>query len=295
MPKRPIAEFAEAAKSKSVVSKFNSRKADSSMKFSTELQFALSIISDSKILPSCNPNSLPVALLSAADCGLTLNPALRQAYLIPRDGKVRFSPSYLGLKHLAQSTGSIRMIQAELVHEGDTFRHYMADDMMMKIEHEKLNKAKAPVTHAWCVTLMTDGSRHVEVMTKEELDQCREAAISAQNGTIPFSWKLYEGEMQKKCVTRREMKHLMTISERLASAVHAMDLAEPMAFEDSAPTTMSAKQIGKIKAAAKSLDIDWDRVERSLCNSYSVEKLTQIEAKHLDKIIAGLEKAGGQQ
>ena len=64
-----------------------------------------------------NPVSVQNALRNASAIGISLNPANKHAYLVPRSGSICLDISYMGLMHLAQSTGSIEWGQAKLVYE----------------------------------------------------------------------------------------------------------------------------------------------------------------------------------
>ena len=54
-----------------------------------------------------NPVSVQNAILNLSSIGISLNPALKHAYLVPRDGAICLDVSYMGLMHLAQEIGSI--------------------------------------------------------------------------------------------------------------------------------------------------------------------------------------------
>ena len=64
-----------------------------------------------------NPVSVQNAVRNIAAIGLTLNPALKYAYLVPRDGQICLDVSYMGLMHLAQDTGSVVWAQCKIVHQ----------------------------------------------------------------------------------------------------------------------------------------------------------------------------------
>ena len=63
-----------------------------------------------------NPVSVQNALRNASAIGISLNPANKHAYLVPRKGSICLDISYMGLLHLAMSTGSIEFGQAKLVY-----------------------------------------------------------------------------------------------------------------------------------------------------------------------------------
>ena len=103
---------------------FMSALSDKSINFSAEAGFALQVLHDSPYLAKtalANQASLVAAVTNIAAIGISLNPASKQAYLVPRKGKVCLDISYIGMMHLAQSTGAILWGQAVIVRESDTF------------------------------------------------------------------------------------------------------------------------------------------------------------------------------
>lgn len=89
------------------------------------IQSALLCISDNPKLLECTPQSLVKSALRSATLGLSLDPALRQAFMIPRYNKqakgqvAYFQPHYNGLYNLAQRTGKYRAINVSPIHEGE--------------------------------------------------------------------------------------------------------------------------------------------------------------------------------
>ena len=70
-----------------------------------------------------NPVSVQNAILNLSSIGISLNPALKHAYLVPRDGGICLDISYMGLMHLAQLSGSIEWGQAKIVYANDTYEN----------------------------------------------------------------------------------------------------------------------------------------------------------------------------
>ena len=94
------------------------------MQFAAEKGFAMQILTKSDYMMKValgNKASLAQAITNVAAIGLTLNPAEKLAYLIPRKGIICLDPSYMGLIRLATDAGSIRWCQAKIVRENDTF------------------------------------------------------------------------------------------------------------------------------------------------------------------------------
>lgn len=89
------------------------------------IQSALLCITDNPKLLECTPQSLVKSVLRSATLGLSLDPALRQAFIIPRWNKqlnsqvAYFQPHYNGLYNLASRTGKYRAINVSPIYEGE--------------------------------------------------------------------------------------------------------------------------------------------------------------------------------
>src|SRR5574343_1543303 len=105
-------------------SAFTASLADTSIKFEQEAGFAVQALQSNDYLARIayeNRPSLVNAVTNIATIGISLNPAKKQAYLVPRDGRVCLDISYMGLMDLAIDSGSIKWAQAELVYSTDVF------------------------------------------------------------------------------------------------------------------------------------------------------------------------------
>jgi recombination protein RecT len=90
-------------------------RSDKSIEFDREAGFALQILQGSDYLRSIalsNRESLYAAITNVAAIGVSLNPAEKLAYLVPRKKAVCLDISYMGLLDIAQSAGAIRWGQA---------------------------------------------------------------------------------------------------------------------------------------------------------------------------------------
>ena len=86
---------------------FSGALTDQSVTWAKESQFAMQIFQKNDFLTKTaigNPVSAQNAIINVAAIGITLNPASKLAYLVPRDGMVCLDISYMGLLHLAQVT-----------------------------------------------------------------------------------------------------------------------------------------------------------------------------------------------
>jgi len=299
-----ITEFVDRMSDRSLIASFNARRADPEMHWKAERQYALQIIQSNDMLQQCSPNSVAAAMATVASLGLSLAPERRHAYLIPRRMKqgqppqCLATPSYMGLQYLARQSGEIANIYAELVCEHDPVFQNGVDEHGPYVKHEVARKDRGEVTHAYCITFYANGTRHIEVMSRADLDQVERAAAAAQNGSTPPSWKFYPNEMRKKVVIRRASKHWPISSSRLSRAIEAMDKAEPVELTPSkSGLLLSDKQLESIKALAKSLGMDPEVTVSNFEAAYGVDSLNDLlssEAKNIKRAIRARAKGAKQ-
>lgn len=195
---------------------------DRSISFEREASFAIQALmanSYTMQVGQQNPQSVINAVANIAAVGLSLNPAKRQAYLVPRSGKICLDIGYIGLLDLALESGSILWGQAELVHEADRFTLNGVDKPPT---HERDPfKERGGVIGAYVVVKTRDGDYLTTCMSSAELLSIRdrsEAWKKAQSGP----WKTDPGEMMKKTVIKRAYK-LWPKTERLDNAIHHLN------------------------------------------------------------------------
>jgi recombination protein RecT len=192
---------------------------DRSISFERESGFAIQILQNNdfamKVAMGAKP-SLLAAITNIAAIGISLNPARKQAYLVPRGGKICLDISYVGLLDIAIASGSILWGQAELVRENDAFRKVGMDKQPVH-EFEPFGKNRGDIVGVYVVVKLHNGDYLTTTMDIDEVYSIRDRSESwKRNGGGP--WKTDEGEMIKKTVIRRAYK-LWPKTERLDSAM----------------------------------------------------------------------------
>lgn len=181
--------------------------------FDKESSFAMQHFSRNPYLDKSTIQSKIQAVLNVAQTGLTLNPVLKLAYLIPRyEGgaiKCYLEPSYQGLVKLITDTGSARNVVAYAVCKGDIFEVSMGTDL--SIEHKPKFESKE-ITHVYSIASLHDGSKQIEVMTAEQVDEIRANSESYKSFKAGKSksciWDDHYSEMARKTVVKRLVKYL---------------------------------------------------------------------------------------
>lgn len=112
----------EAALTKQLARQWSRHRAEDSLQWAAEKQYALNILRKNDYHRTCTPESFAAAMLDVAFTGLSLSPTLGLAYLIPYKGELTFKPSYKGFEQLVYKAGTVKSIQAVLVRHGDSFQ-----------------------------------------------------------------------------------------------------------------------------------------------------------------------------
>ena len=195
--------------------------------FNREAAFALQAINSNPQLGKCEPQSILQAVYNISLTGLSLNPVMKMAYLIPRwskEGvKCSLDPSYQGLVKLLTDSGSVKSLYAHLVHHGDGFEVTLGTDT--SISHVPKYESK-DIEKVYAVAILHDGSKQIEVMTAEEINAIRDMSESYKafraDKIKSCIWIDHYGEMARKTVIKRIAKYLPKTEqyEKFAEAVN---------------------------------------------------------------------------
>ena len=202
---------------------FEAVAVDKSISFEREARFAIQALTANEFtlgVATRNPQSVINAVSNIAAIGLSLNPAKRQAYLVPRDGRICLDIGYIGLLDLAIESGSIRWGQAELVHQADNFVLNGVDKPPTH-GRDPFKEDRGEIVGAYVVVKTCDGDYLTTTMTNAELLSIRDRSSAWKNGQ-KGPWKTDPGEMMKKTVIKRAYK-LWPKTDRLSSAIQHLN------------------------------------------------------------------------
>ena len=230
----------------SQVGLFTQALSDQSITWQKEQQFAIQAFQKNDYLAKvamANPSSAQNAIINVAAIGITLNPAAKLAYLVPRDGGVHLDISYMGLLHLAQVSGAIQWGQCKLVYANDTYESNGLDSAPT----HKYNAFgdRGAVVGGYCTVKTAQGDYLTEEMSLAEIKQV-ETSSKAKNGP----WKNWWDEMARKTIVKRASKYWPRV-ERLDMAVHHLntDGGEGFADEPEQQAEIIINPVEAIKAA----------------------------------------------
>lgn len=169
-----------------------------------ESQFAVQHLTKNDYITKiamANQTSVQNAIINVAAIGISLNPASKHAYLVPRDGAICLDVSYMGLMHLAKKTGALLEVEAKLVYESDTYENNGIGERPTH-KSNTFAKDKGAVVGAYCVALKTGGYWLVEEMDIEALNKVKSTSKAAKG-----PWKTWPEEMMRKTVVKRASKY----------------------------------------------------------------------------------------
>lgn len=202
---------------------FMSVLADRSINFEREAGFAIQVLQASEYAQKIaigNRQSVVDAVVNIAAIGISLNPAKRQAYLVPRKNKICLDISYMGLMDLAIESGSIKWAQAELVCQNDSFA-LNGFDKPPSHAYNPFDGNRGEVVGGYVVVKTADGDYLTTCMSREEIDGIMNRSESMKSGNSS-PWKTDWREMAKKTIVKRAYKYWPK-SDRLDQAIHHLN------------------------------------------------------------------------
>lgn len=168
-----------------------------------------------------NKQSVINAITNIAAIGISLNPARKQAYLVPRDSQICLDISYIGLLDLAVSSGSIMWGQAEIVRQNDAFT-LNGFDKPPTHTFNPFGTDRGDIVGTYVVVKTHSGDYLTTTMSLEEVHSIRDRSEGwkafAGKKIKSTPWASDEGEMIKKTVIKRAYK-LWPKTERLDQAM----------------------------------------------------------------------------
>ena len=209
--------------------------ADNSVTWGKECQFAIQAFQKNDFLAKtalANPTSAQNAIINVAAIGISLNPASKLAYLVPRDNSVCLDVSYMGLMHIAQASGCIQWGQAKVVYENDSYESNGIDTAPT----HKYNAfgERGQVVGVYCTVKTSGGDYLTDEMSVSDIEAIRKLSKAGTSKQGP--WVNFWEEMAKKTVVKRASKYWPK-AERLDHAIQVLNDEEGIFIEPVMPHT----------------------------------------------------------
>lgn len=217
-----------------------------SVQFAAECNYAIQQIYKNDYITKIarsNPVSVQNAVRNIAAIGLTLNPALKYAYLVPRKGIICLDVSYMGLMHLAQDTGSVSWAQCKIAYANDK---YTSRGVSVEPTHEfSAFGDRGEIIGAYCVVKLPGGDFLTHEMQIEDIFAIRDRSEAWKAGKSG-PWATDEKEMIKKTVVKQASKYWPKV-ERMNEAIKVInDGGEGIDFEAEKKEAIEANPLYKV-------------------------------------------------
>jgi len=265
---------------------------DRTLNFEREAEFAIQTITGNDFamkMAMQNKQSVFNAVTNIAAIGISLNPAKKQAYLVPRNRKICLDISYMGLMDLAMATGSIRWAQAELVCENDGFARGRFDEPPTHT-FNPFSKDRGPVVGVYVVVKTADGDYLTHTMEISAVLDIRDRSeawksyVAKKAKSCP--WVTDEGEMIKKTCVKQAYKYWPK-TERLEKAIHHLntDGNEGLDINKAPEKPADWVDVVPMIAEAKSTTTDMDALNYWKTNNSRLAKQPKDHAKLKQAIV----------
>lgn len=289
----------------SIRERFESIVVDRSINFEREAGFAMQIIEASDNLQKAamaNRQSVVDAITNVAGIGISLNPAQKQAYLVPRKNKICLDISYMGLMDLAVATGAVKWAKADAVYSTDTFA-LNGYDKPPTHGRNPFAKDRGEFVGVYVVAKTASGDYLTDTMTAEEVHAIRDRSEAWKawiDNKKSCPWVTDFVEMAKKTIVKRACKYWPKDDARLNEAIHLLntDGEEGLAINDLAPPVTGFDAVAWCNKASECQDVEelkllWkaagaeatkakDRGGYALVKNAVAEKLASFEAEKVE-------------
>ena len=272
--------------------------AHNELSIQAEMNYAIQLLTANSFAASIavqNPVSVQNALRNASAIGISLNPASKHAYLVPRKGAtgmgICLDISYMGLLHLAQSTGSIEWGQAKLVYESDFYENQGIDKAPLHKYNSFQNRGN--LVGAYCTVKTATGAYLTEEMSVDQIHDVRARSESFKKDSGP--WKTDYEEMCRKTVVKRASKYWPKV-DRLNSAIEYLNtdggegIQQDAPVRDVSPITMESDAF--LRDYYESLP---DESKSKFMAWLKVETIGQLTEESAQKVIAALKAKAGKK
>lgn len=176
---------------------------------------------DNNNLKDCSALSIVGAAVQAAYLGLSLDPILGQAYVVPRwNNKLKrteasFLTGYQGFIELIRRSGRLLSYNTVLVYEKEQLNlEYTL--FGINFLHKPLSPSKRgdKIIGGYMLAFLKDGGNHLEFMWNEEIEAIELLSDSAKSNFSPWRANSLSREaMMKKTIIRRAFKSLPKSNE----------------------------------------------------------------------------------
>lgn len=202
-----------------------------------ECNFAAQAMLNNPYLITCAqqyPDHFVNALKNVVLTGMTLNPTLKLAYLVPYKGKVELQVSYMGKKSFGVNTGLVLDMESYLVYKGEFFEIEQGSNAHITHKPNPWGaKKKEDILGGYYLIKYPNGTQQFDTMSIDEIEGIRKRSPSVGKGK-QSPWDTDYTEMCKKTLINRAYKQIpkQDMTEKAAKALEILNRVDDMAAKD---------------------------------------------------------------
>lgn len=230
----------------------------SEQRFIEEATHLLQLVQNTPSLKECTGQSIQGVLVAIASTGLSLNPVMKLAYVIPRNIKVKspgkpdawekramVEPSYMGLMKLATDSGAVRNFEVHEVYQGDEFEFDIVEKRpRVHKPYWTVGHSRGKLIGVYGFAVLADGTMIPEHMGADELAKIQSKSDNA-SGSVYTDW---QGEMARKSLVKRLQKYIPR-TEKAQGFLEAVEL-DNQGYDLSRPSGPAAIKPAEDEVAA---------------------------------------------
>ena len=188
--------------------------------FSVEISWLNSLLHSDTKLRSCTDASKCKVLANVVSTGLTLSPAMKYCYVIPRrdnaSGEVHatLDISYMGLIKMLTDAGTVAKVEAHIIYQNDQYE--IEYGLTPKFKHVPTLTNRGEMVAVYSIAHLRGTDPQVEILTADDVAEIR--AVAGARGQI---WEKWPAQMWRKSAIKRLFKYLpkTEISDNLIAAL----------------------------------------------------------------------------
>ena len=172
--------------------------------FEKEKQFAMMAISKNPTIMECSSESILFSVAAVALTGLSLNPVLGLAHLVPRKGLCTLVVDYKGMTEVLYRGGRIKLMDCGVVWKSEEESLDFQEGINGYVKKQrKLTRPDGDyIIMAYSIAVLEDNITHCHVLDKSQLDA---RAKVASTDAVYKAWPI---EMAQKAAVRSHYKYL---------------------------------------------------------------------------------------
>ena len=169
-------------------------------------------------LAKCDPSSIVVAVVEAAQLGLSVDGVLGQAYIVPYANSATMQIGYRGFVALAHASGHVQRLQAASIYSGDQFAYEEGSQPFLR-HNAPLTGSRGERLGAYAICHLKGADLAMfRVMGMPELNEHRDRSMSFKRNKAASPWTTDPAAMEQKTAVRMLAKMMPVAVLQYAAA-----------------------------------------------------------------------------